>query len=229
MPFFYDIYYFILVIPALILSFYAQYKVSHTFSKYSAVQNKKAVTGEQVARKILNMNGLNNVSVNPVNGNLTDHYNPANNTVNLSESVHSSTSVAALGVAAHEVGHALQYADKYAPISVRNKILPVARISSTAAPYLALFGFIFGFEILVNIGIILFSAVVLFQLVTLPVEFNASKRALTMLDQYGILAEDEIVVTKKVLNAAAMTYLASAIMGIANLLRLVLLARNRRR
>lgn len=229
MPYFYDIYYFILVIPALILSFYAQYKVSHTFSKYSAVQNKKAATGEQVARKILNMNGLNNVSVNPVNGNLTDHYNPANNTVNLSESVHSSTSVAALGVAAHEVGHALQYADKYAPISVRNKILPVARISSTAAPYLALFGFIFGFEILVNIGIILFSAVVLFQLVTLPVEFNASRRALTMLDQYGILAEDEIAITKKVLSAAAMTYLASAIMGIANLLRLVLLARNRRR
>lgn len=226
---YYDTYYFVLVIPALLISLYAQYKVTNTFSKYSSVSNKRMQTGEQVARKILSMNGLNDVTVHHINGNLTDHYNPVNNTVNLSESVHSSTSVAALGVAAHEVGHAIQHAKGYFAIRARNAVLPVARIASTTAPYLALFGFVLGIEAFVSFGIILFSAVVLFQLITLPVEFNASRRALTMLDEYDLLDSDELPMTKKVLNAAAMTYLASALMGIANLLRLVLLARSRRR
>ncbi len=226
---YYDMYYFILVIPALLISLFAQYKVSQTFSRYSTVSNRRMHTGEQVARRILDMNGLNNVSIHPVNGNLTDHYNPATNTVNLSETVYSSNSVAALGVAAHEVGHAIQHAKGYVPIRIRNAVLPVAQIGSTAAPYLALLGFVLGIEFLVSFGIMLFSAVVLFQLVTLPVEFNASRRALDMLGDYGLLDSDEMPMTKKVLRAAAMTYLASALMGIANLLRLVLLARNRRR
>ncbi len=230
MPFYsLDIYYFVLVIPALILSMYAQFKVSSTFSKYSAIMNKKGITGKQVAERILNMNGLQNISVHPINGNLTDNYNPAKKTVNLSESVYNSMSVAALGVAAHETGHAIQHSVKYAPLNLRNTIFPVVRISSSAAVPLALLGFITGIEILISAGIILFSAVVAFQLITLPVEFNASRRALRMLDEYGMLSEDELSLVKKVLSAAAMTYLASAITGIANLLRLILLSRNRRR
>lgn len=225
----FDIYYLVLVIPALIISLYAQFKVKSTFGKYSSVPNQRGLTGAQVARKILDYNGLVNVIVRPTNGTLTDHYNPADNTVNLSESVYNSTSVAALGVAAHETGHAAQHAKGYIPLKVRTAIFPVVRISSSAAVPLAILGFITGFEILVNIGIILFSAVVLFQLVTLPVEFNASKRALGMMEQYNILSADENKNAKKVLSAAAMTYLASALTAIANLLRLILLSRNRRR
>ncbi len=231
MPYFYgfDIHYLILVIPALILSMYAQFKVSSTFSKYSSMPNRRGLTGAQVARRILDANGLTNVVVQPIGGSLTDNYNPSNKTVNLSESVYNSTSVAALGVAAHETGHAIQHDTHYAPLNMRSAIFPVVRISSTVAVPLAILGFIMGFELLVNIGIILFAAVVLFQLITLPVEFNASRRALAMLDEYGILSEEEGTSAKKVLTAAAMTYLASAFMAIANLLRLILLSRNRRR
>lgn len=224
----FDIYYYILVIPALILSLYAQFKVNSTFSKYSSVNNKAGLTGAQVAEKILHFNSINNVSVQPTGGNLTDNYNPSNKTVNLSETVYANTSVAALGVAAHETGHALQHAHSYFPLKVRSSIFPIVKISSSAAVPLALLGFITGFEILINIGLILFSAVVAFQVITLPVEFNASKRALSMLDEYGILSDEELSMAKKVLRAAALTYLASAITAIANLLRLVLLSRNRR-
>ncbi len=231
MPYYYgfDIYYLVLVVPALIIAMYAQFKVKSTFSKYSSVLNRKGLTGAQVARKILDANGLTNVIVQPTNGNLTDNYNPTNKTVNLSESVYNSTSVAALGVAAHETGHAIQHATKYLPLNIRSAIFPVVRISSSAALPLALLGFITGFQLLINIGIILFAAVVLFQIVTLPVEFNASGRALEILDQYGMLSEDESKSAKKVLRAAAMTYLASALTAVANLLRLILLSRNRRR
>lgn len=230
MPFYgFDIYYLALVVPALILSMYAQYKVSSTFGKYTSVLNRKGLTGAQVARRILDANGLTNVIVQPINGNLTDNYNPANKTVNLSESVFNSTSVAALGVAAHESGHAIQHASQYAPLNFRSAIFPIVRISSSAALPLAFLGFLMGFPVLINIGIILFAAVVLFQLVTLPVEFNASKRAIQMLDEYGLLSEDENSSAKKVLSAAAMTYLASALTAVANLLRLILLSRNRRR
>lgn len=230
MPFYgFDIYYLALVVPALILSMYAQYKVSSTFGKYTSVLNRKGLTGAQVARRILDANGLTNVIIQPINGNLTDNYNPANKTVNLSESVFNSTSVAALGVAAHESGHAIQHATQYAPLNFRSAIFPIVRISSSAALPLAFLGFLMGFPVLINIGIILFAAVVLFQLVTLPVEFNASKRAIQMLDEYGLLSEDENSSAKKVLSAAAMTYLASALTAVANLLRLILLSRNRRR
>ena len=230
MPYFYgfDTYYLVLVIPALILSMYAQFRVSSTFRKYSAVFNERGLTGAQVARKILDANNLTDIVVQPTAGNLTDNYNPVNKTVNLSESVYNSTSVAALGVAAHETGHAIQHAHRYIPINIRSAVFPVVRISSTAAIPLAILGFITGLEILINVGIILFSAVVFFQLITLPVEFNASRRALNILDEYGILSAEENKKAKKVLNAAAMTYLASAITAIANLLRLILLANNRR-
>ena len=225
----FDTYYLVLVIPALILSLYAQFKVKNTFVKFSQVANRKGLTGEQVARRILDINGLSHITVNPINGSLTDNYNPAKKTVNLSETVYNSTSVAALGVAAHETGHAIQHAKKYLPLNIRHAIFPVVQISSSAAVPLALLGFITGFELLINIGIILFSAVVLFQLITLPVEYNASKRALEILDGYGMLSEEEIGGAKKVLSAAAMTYLASALASVANLLRLILLSRNRRR
>ena len=225
----FDIYYMVLVIPAVILSLYAQYKVKSTFAKYSSVLNKRGFTGAQVSRKILDDNGLTDITVNRTNGSLTDNYNPSNKTVNLSETVYDSTSVAALGVAAHETGHAIQHASKYAPLGIRSAIFPIVRISSSAAIPLALLGFILGIEILVNIGIILFAAIVAFQIITLPVEYNASRRAMKMLVEYGMLDEDEIKGTKKVLSAAALTYLASALTSVANLLRLILLSRNRRR
>jgi len=225
----FDIYYLILVLPAVLISLYAQFKVKNTFVKYSTLQNQRGLTGAQVARKILDYNGLTSVMVRPTNGNLTDHYNPTDNTVNLSETVYNSTSVAALGVAAHETGHAIQHAKRYFPLKIRTAIFPVVRISSSAAVPLAILGFITGLEFLINFGIILFSAVVLFQLITLPVEFNASRRALNMMEQYNMLSTAENQDAKKVLSAAAMTYLASALTAVANLLRLILLSRNRRR
>lgn len=225
----FDIYYLILVLPAVLISLYAQFKVKNTFGKYSALQNQRGLTGAQVARKILDYNGLTSVMVRPTNGSLTDHYNPSDNTVNLSETVYNSTSVAALGVAAHETGHALQHAKGYFPLKIRTSIFPIVRISSSTAVPLALLGFITGLEFLINFGIILFSAVVLFQIITLPVEFNASRRALNMMEQYDMLSSQENQNAKKVLSAAAMTYLASALTAVANLLRLILLSRNRRR
>ncbi len=231
MPYFYgfDIYYMILVIPAIIISMYAQFKVTSTFKKFSQIANERGLTGAQVARRILDSNGLTNVTVQPTNGSLTDNYNPTNKTVNLSETVFNSTSVAALGVAAHESGHAIQHARSYAPLGIRNAIFPVVRISSAAAIPLVMLGLIMSFEPLVNIGIILFSAVVLFQIITLPVEFNASRRALSMLVDYDLLSVDETKQARKVLSAAALTYIASALTAAANLLRLILLSRNRRR
>lgn len=223
--FYIDIYYIVLIVPTIILSLIAQVKVSSTFNKYSTIRNSKGLTGAQVARRILDANGLTHVAVKPINGNLTDNYNPLDKTVNLSESVYNSTSVAALGVAAHESGHAVQHATSYGPLSFRTAIFPVVRISSAAAIPLAMLGFIFGFEPLVSIGIILFAAVVLFHVITLPVEFNASRRAIYVLENYGILTPEENSGAKKVLSAAAMTYLASALTAIANLIRLILISR----
>ena len=224
----FDYYYIVLVLPALLLSMYAQFKVTNTFRKYSSVLNKKGITGADVSRRLLDLNGLGEILVKPIKGSLTDNYNPSNKTVNLSETVYSSTSVAALGVAAHETGHAIQHDRRYLPLSIRSAIFPIVRISSSAAVPLAVLGFIMGLKILVDIGIILFAAIVLFQLVTLPVEFNASRRALKMLVEYGIIEQEEEKHIKKVLSAAALTYLASALTSVANLLRLVLLSRNRR-
>lgn len=216
-----DISYIVLVMPALIFAMYAQSKVNTTFNKYRAVGNKKGYTGAEIARRILDMNGLQKVIIERVNGNLTDHFDPKANVVRLSDTTYSSTSVAAIGVAAHEVGHAVQYAEGYAPIKIRNAIVPVVQIASYAAWPLAILGIIMSFSSLANFGVILFGLVVLFQLITLPVEFNASNRAIKTLNDNAILDNEELAASKKVLSAAAMTYLASAAVAIANLLRLI--------
>lgn len=215
--------YIVFVLPAIILAFYAQTKVSTTFGKYSKESNRRGYTASDVARRILDRNGLHNVRIERVGGNLTDHYDPKSNVVRLSDSTYSSTSVAAIGVAAHEVGHAVQHAENYAPIKLRNSIVPVVQISSYLSWPLVLIGIIVGSDSLANFGVILFTAVVAFQLVTLPVEFNASSRAVRTLDEQLILDEDEVKKAKKVLSAAAMTYVASAAVAIGNLLRLLVL------
>ena len=224
-----DMFYIILVMPALLFAMYAQTKVNSTFNKYRTVGNRRGFTGADVARKILDMNGLRNVTVERVAGNLTDHYDPRTNVVRLSDATYSSTSVAAIGVAAHEVGHAIQHAEGYAPIKVRNTIVPVVQIASYAAWPLAIIGLIMSFEKLAIAGIVMFAAVVFFQLITLPVEFNASSRALRTLGNYQILDSEELGASKKVLSAAAMTYVASAAVAVANLLRLILIVGGRNR
>jgi uncharacterized protein len=182
-----------------------------------------------VARQILDKNGLDDITVQAVKGNLTDHYDPAKKVVRLSQSVHSNTSVAAVGVAAHETGHAIQHMESYAPLSIRSFLVPAARIGSGFGPYMAIFGLFLGYQILIDIGIILFAGAVAFYLITLPVEFNASKRALAILEESGMLSREEIVPARKVLRAAAMTYVASSAVAMASLLRLLLLSGRRRR
>ncbi len=216
-----DMTYIILVMPALVFAMYAQSKVNTTFNKYRTVSNSKGLTGADVARRILDMNGLHNVIIERTAGNLTDHFDPKANVVRLSDATYSSTSVAAIGVAAHEVGHAVQHAEGYAPIKVRNAIVPVVQIASYAAWPLAIFGILLSFSKLATFGVLLFGAVVLFQIVTLPVEFNASSRALKTLESNAILNGEELKASKSVLSAAAMTYVASAVVAIANLLRLL--------
>lgn len=224
----FDIYYVVLVLPAILLSMWAQTKVSSTFTKYSKHGSQSGMTGYDSARKILDANGLHHIKIEKVAGNLTDHYDPKNNVIRLSESVYDRPTVAAMGVAAHEAGHAVQHSVGYAPIKWRNTVLPVANIGSQAAVPLAILGLLFGFEPLVSAGIILFAAVVLFQLVTLPVEFNASNRAIEILGSSGMLNTNEVKGVKKVLSAAAMTYVAAALASVMNLLRLILISRNRR-
>ncbi|MFO7635861.1 MAG: zinc metallopeptidase [Clostridia bacterium] len=223
-----DIYYLILVIPTLILSIWAQANVSRTFRKYSGIKNERGYSGHHTARAILDAEGLHDVTVERVEGNLSDHYDPRKRVVRLSQTVHDSHSLAALGVAAHETGHALQHKEGYGPLKLRSVLVPVAKIGSMFGPYAAIFGLIFGIEQLVYAGIVLFGGAVLFYLVTLPVELNASSRALELLERRDILARNEIIPAKKVLRAAAMTYIAAALAAVANLVRLILLSRNRR-
>lgn len=220
---------YILVLITAILSMIASARVSSTFKKYSNKATARHITGEQAARSILDANGLYNVRIESVAGNLTDHYDPRANVIRLSESVKNSTSVAAVGVAAHEAGHAVQHATNYIPIKVRNAIVPVANIGSTLGPYLIILGLIFSAgSFLVDLGIIFFAAAVLFQIVTLPVEFNASRRAVQTLERDMYIEADETPAVKKVLGAAAMTYVAAAAVSIANLLRFMMLAGRRR-
>lgn len=219
---------YVLVLITAILSLVASARVSSTFKNFSKKATARNITGEQAARGILDANGLYNVKIESVAGNLTDHYDPRANVIRLSESVKNSTSVAAVGVAAHEAGHAVQHATNYAPIKVRNAIIPVANIGSTIGPYLILLGLIFSAaSFLVDIGIWFFAAAVLFQLVTLPVEFNASRRAVKTLEGDMYIEADEVPAVKKVLGAAAMTYVAAAAVSVANLLRFIMLARRR--
>lgn len=221
----FDIYYLVLVLPAFIFAMYAQFKVSSTFKKYSRYGSASGMTGADVARNILNSRGLYDVRVEPVAGQLTDHYDPRTRTLRLSQNVYNSSSIAALGVAAHETGHAIQHQEGYAPLVLRNGLIPLAGIGSAAGPMMAIFGIIFSWPILVQLGIILFGAAVAFYLITLPVELNASKRAIAVLTSQGMLGWNEAEPARKVLNAAAMTYVASAAVAVANLLRLILLAR----
>ena len=219
-----------LIIVAAVLSLIAQWKVSSTFKKYSKVASMRGVTGAQAADMILRNNGITDVAIQRVSGSLTDHYNPAQKTLNLSETVYSSSSVAAIGVAAHECGHAIQHAKGYGPLSIRSKLVPVANIGSKLSWIFIMAGIFFGLnQLLINIGIILFSAAVLFQIVTLPVEFNASSRALDNIESIGILTSDETSQSRKVLSAAALTYVAAAASAILQLLRLVILYGGRRR
>lgn len=227
MPFYLDTYFFILVVPALIFSLYAQFRVKSVFNKYNRVVNTRGLTAADVARDILNRNGLENVQIERIPGNLNDHYDPRTRTVRLSDAVYASRSIAAIGVAAHETGHAMQHDTGYAPLAYRNSFVPIAGFGSGFGPYIALAGLIFGMPFLVQIGIILFTAAVAFTLITLPVEFNASSRAINTLENTGILGPEEVVPARKVLNAAAMTYVAAAVVAIMNLLRLVLLANRR--
>lgn len=198
-------YYLWLIIPALILSIWAQARVRGTYNKYSKVRSKNGYTGAMTARRILDENDLYDIDIAAAKGTLTDNYNPGKRVVNLSESVHSSTSIAAIGVAAHETGHALQDRDGYGPLKIRSFLVPVANIGSMAGPYIVIFGLILSMNFLIELGIVLFSAAVLFYLITLPVELNASKRAMELIETKGIIERDELPLVKKVLNAAAFT------------------------
>ncbi|GAA0734698.1 zinc metallopeptidase [Clostridium oceanicum] len=214
----------LILIPSLIIAGLAQAKVSSSFQKYSRVQSYNNYTGAQVARMLLDHKGLQSVPIELIEGKLSDHYDPRTKTLRLSKDVYYSTSIASIGVAAHETGHAMQDLEKYSPLVIRNSIVPVVNFSSSASWILFIMGIFFSMPRLLSIGIILFSAVVLFQVITLPVEFNASKRALIMLKDNRILYENEIIGAKKVLDAAAMTYVAAALTAISQLIRLILIS-----
>ncbi|MEG1942532.1 MAG: zinc metallopeptidase [Angelakisella sp.] len=215
--------YLVYVVPALVLAMWAQARVNSTYGRYSSVLSRKGLTGEQAAREILNRNGLSNVRVEHIAGKLTDHYDPRTQTVRLSDTVYGSSSIAAIGVAAHEVGHAVQHATGYGFLKVRNAIIPITNLGSKLSMPLILLGLVFNSGTLAFAGIILFSLVALFQLITLPVEFNASSRAVATLDSFGMLDESELAGTRKVLSAAAMTYVAALAVSLAQLMRLFML------
>ena len=225
---YFDYYYLVLVVPTLLLSLYAQFKVKSAFSKYSQVQTMRKISGKEAAALLLRSNSISNVSIQRIGGSLSDHYDPSHKVLRLSGQVYDKTSIAAVGVAAHETGHAIQDKEKYAPLVLRSTLVPVANIGSSAGPYLALAGIIFRMNLLLNIGIILFACAVLFYLVTLPVEIDASRRALKVLEHNAVLSQEELKGAKKVLSAAALTYVASALTAMANLLRLILISRDRR-
>lgn len=229
MPYFYyyDPYYILLIV-GMVISMIASARVQGSFRKYNQVQSRTGLTGAEAARRLLQSQGIYDVSIQRVSGNLTDHYDPKNKVLRLSDSTYSSTSVAAVGVAAHECGHAMQHAENYVPLTVRSALVPVANFGSQFSMILIVAGLFFG-QVLIEAGILLFCGVVLFQLVTLPVEFNASRRALRLLGDDGILYDEEVGMTRKVLRAAAMTYVASALMSALQLLRLVLLYGGRSR
>lgn len=223
---------YILVVIGAVICMIASARVKGTFNKYSQLRSMSGMNGAQVAQRVLQAAGIYDVQVRHVSGSLTDHYDPRTKTVNLSDPVYNATSVAALGVAAHECGHAIQHAKSYAPLSIRSALVPIANFGSMLAWPVILIGLLFNTRssgLIIDIGILLFSAAVLFQLVTLPVEFDASRRALVMLRTQGILADDELRYTRRVLKSAALTYVASAVAAILQLLRIILITNGRRR
>ncbi|MCC8042916.1 MAG: zinc metallopeptidase [Oscillospiraceae bacterium] len=220
----------LILIPALIIGLIAQAMVKSAYSKYSKVYNDRGMTGYDAARRILDENGLFNVAIERVSGELTDHYDPQSNVIRLSDGVYNQTSVAAVGVAAHEAGHAVQYAQGYFPIKIRSAIIPITQLGSSLAVPLVLIGLAFSsLDVLITVGILLYCAVVLFQVITLPVEFDASSRAITILRSSGYLSDKELSGAKRVLTAAALTYVAAVISSMLSLLRLLLLSNRRRR
>ena len=238
MPYYYgygfDWTYLVLVLPCILLSLWASSSVKSTFSRYSQVLSRRHITGEQAAQRVLYANGVRGVQIQRVSGNLTDHYDPRTNVIRLSDSVFNSTSVAAIGVAAHEAGHAVQYAQNYAPIRLRAAIIPITNIGSKLAMPLILAGLLLGFlgnfsYTLVYLGIAAFGLSLIFQLVTLPVEFNASRRAIRAIEDGELLTPEERRGAQKTLKAAAMTYVAATAVALAQLLRLIILFGGRRR
>ena len=237
MPYYYygfDWTYLVIVLPCLLLSMWASSPVNSTFNKYNKVNSIRRLTGAEVAQRVLSANGVRGVRIERVSGNLTDHYDPKTNVVRLSDSVYGSTSVAAIGVAAHEAGHAVQYAQNYCPIKVRAAIIPITNIGSKLAMPLILAGILLSFlgglsNTLVYMGILAFSLSIVFQLVTLPVEFNASRRAMEAIETAGLLTHEEQQGARKTLKAAAMTYVAATAVAVAQVVRLLVLFGGRRR
>lgn len=219
---------FVLLIPAIILAIYAQFKVQSTFTQMSQVRSARGYTGAQIGRKLLDDSGLSKVGIEQIPGNLSDNYDPRDKILHLSESVYNSDSVAAIGVVAHEVGHAVQDSKAYAPLKIRSGLVPAANIGSQLAIPLFFIGLIFSYPMLMDIGIIAFSLAVAFTIITLPVEFNASRRAITMLSDGMYIDKDEVPMAKKVLDAAALTYVAATAMAVLNLIRLLALRGERR-
>ena len=228
----------LVLIPAMIFAFWAQIRVNSTFKKYARVPSRRGLTGAEAARRVLDANGLRHITIERVHGHLTDHFDPTAGVIRLSDATYASTSVAAIGVAAHEAGHAVQHAEGYVPIKVRSAIIPLTRFGSFLAMPLFLIGLLMGGgsylgygigTIFMVTGILFFSFSTLFQLVTLPTEFNASARAMKALEDGGLLAADELPAAKATLSAAAMTYVAALATSLASLLRLILIFNNRRR
>ncbi len=227
---YYDFSYFLFMLPCLILSIYCSAKVNSTFNKYSKVPNKRGITGAQAAYNVLTSNGVTGVKIEQVAGNLTDHFDPRTNTIRLSQSVYNSSSVAAVGVAAHEAGHAVQHAQGYVPNKIRSAVVPIANIGSQLSWILIFVGLLLPvqYSFVVTLGIVFFSFSVIFTLITLPVEFNASKRALATIQNTNLLYDDEYKGAQKTLTAAAMTYVAAAATSVAQLLRLLFISNRRR-
>lgn len=226
---YFDPYYWIILMPAFLIALLAQLNVSSTFNRYSRVASRRGLTGAQAAEEVLRAYGVYGVRVTRVSGKLTDHYDPRTNTIRLSDAVYGSTSIASVGVAAHEAGHAVQYAQEYGPIKVRGAIIPVCNFSSQISILLIILGFVMYSRPLFAVGVVLFAVATVFQVVTLPVEFDASRRAIRSLRETHLLDAQELQGAKKVLGAAAMTYVAALLVSIAQLLRYVLAFNSRRR
>lgn len=217
-----------LLIPAILLSIYAQFKISSTYKRYSKIRSQSGLTGAQAARALLNSNGLYDVRVEPIGGRLSDHYDPRTRVINLSEDVYQGSSLSSVAVAAHETGHALQHASGYFPMTLRSSFVPVANLGSGAGPILIMVGlFMPSYDWLLQLGIFAFAFAVLFQIITLPVEYNASHRALSLLQEGHMLGSEEVRGARSVLNAAALTYVAAALAAVLQLARFILISRGR--
>lgn len=224
-----DEYYLLLCVPALLLSLLAQWKVKSSYRKYSQIGNTRGLTGAAAAKRVLDFYGIYDVRIERVSGKLTDHFDPTNKVIRLSSGVFDGISIAAVGIACHEAGHAAQHAEGYTPIKIRSAIIPITRFGSTAGIFIALLGYLLAFDPLVSIGLLLYFFIVLFQLVTLPVEFNASSRAIKVISETNMLTAAELPQAKNMLSAAAMTYVAALIVSFANFLRILLRFSGRRR